>query len=90
MLFHVLKQVFFIFADKKTKRPASLRFKCFHNGIILIVNCLKSFTKLRLFFHSAKFIPYLADILLHSAAVHCCFSIISKRSFGVLGGFGFF
>ena len=39
MLFHVLKQVFFIFADKKTKRPASLRFKCFHNGIILIVNC---------------------------------------------------
>ena len=39
MLFHVLKQVFSIFADKKTKRLGSLRFKCFHNGIILIVNC---------------------------------------------------
>ena len=59
----------------------------FHNGIILIVNCLKSFTKLQLFFHSAKFILYLADTLLLSTTVYCCFSIIPKSSFGVLGGF---
>ena len=40
MLFQVLKQVVAIFADnKKTKRLAPLRFGCFHNGIILIVNC---------------------------------------------------
>ena len=50
-MFQVLKQPVFIFADnKKTKRLMSLRLRCFHNGIILIVNCFNIVLQIYMFF----------------------------------------
>ena len=39
----------------KKKRRLNLRFKCFHNGKILIVICFKLYCKYTIFYNTEKF-----------------------------------